>query len=418
MGIFNFRKDKETEVVQSSIDNRTEPIVQGDNYKVDGIEYRAPTIFGVDLYTWINAVDAFYSETQPDRIDLAYVYKALSTYDAQVISTINTRKLKAIQGDMAFYKANGEIDEKATALIKSSSGATQRWFANLMDYIMDSIFWGFELVTINYINGKLTVKKIPEQNVIPQEGYVLYDVNKFNSDGNHVSFVEGPLDIISIKISRNDDLNDIGLLGGVAPYVFNKRLSVWSQHADKYGIPYRYFKGDSTQTRKMQGIQRAFMNQGREPFFVIGENDEIVFDRPNSDSSIYENLEKVCNDAISKIILGQTSTTDEKAYAGSAQVHKSILDSITIHDREFIETIVNDQLVPKLQMFGLLEPGITFGISESIEEDLLEKAQIIKILTDSGYKIDSKYIEKTFDMPIVDIINNINENKENTNGKN
>lgn len=64
-----------------------------------------------------------------------------------------------------------------------------------------------------------------------------------------------------------------------------------------------------------------------------------------------ENIQS-CNENISKLINGQTGTTDEKAYVGSAEVHERILNDYTFSRLRKMEYIINNQLIPFLIYWG------------------------------------------------------------------
>lgn len=406
-------KPQEIKNVIPDMQNYPIPLGEGKNAQTGSYIYREPEMFGVTLSDWRRSVERAWSESDPNRIDLTDIYKAITSYDAQAIGAIGQRKAGTLQGNVAIYNEDGTVNEQATKLIKSPSGSTARWFKDFMSYSLDSIFWGFELVTINVVNGKPVVKKVPERNVIPNMNVILKDTTIGNSKSNMLDFTEGPLDLITCKISYTNDINDLGLLNGVAPYFFSKVLSNWKMHADKFGMLTRVLKTNSENKKKLTGSYKAMRNHMRANFLVIGDGDELTFEGDTRTSmDIYKDLNNYCDSNISKIIVGQTSTTDQKSFAGSANVHENILESIIRSDREFIESVVNDQLIPKLQLLNLIPNNVYFGISENIDVDLVEQAGIIKTLTDAGFRIDPEYIEKTFDLPLVDI--DTQEHNQNT----
>lgn len=370
--------------------------------------YREAEIFGVTLTDWRMAVQRAWSENNPQRIELADIYKAITSYDSQTIACITQRKLGTLQGQIAIYNEDGTINDIATKIIRTPSGSTQRWFRDFISYSLDSIFWGFELVTINVVNGQIIVKKVPERNIIPNINSIMKDARIGNTPSNLLDYTYGPLDLITCKISYTNDVNDLGLLNGVAPYFFSKVLSNWKMHADRFGMLTRILKTNSDNKDKLTGSLKAMQNHVRANFLVIGENDELTFEGDTrTNITIYKDLNEYCDSNISKIIVGQTSTTDQKSFSGSAKVHEDMFESIVRSDREFIEGIVNEQLIPKLQLLGLIPQNVYFGISETADVDLKEQAEIVKIITDAGFVIDPEYITKTFDIPLTNQDTNI-----------
>jgi hypothetical protein len=418
MGNFNIFNPATWNVNNRQIGDTEEIIPEGESTPSKGLVYNAPEMFGVNLKNWVTAVDQAWSETDPNRIELSDIYKAIVTYDSQTIASMTQRKLLVSQGDVAFYNEDGTVNEEATKLIVSPSGSTHKWFKNFMSYTLDSIFWGYELISVNVKNGKVLVKKVPERNVIPQDNLIIKDASVGMTESNVIEYNRGKYDLVTCKVSYTDDKFELGLLSGVAPMFFSKVTGSWKHHADRYGLLTRVLKTNSSNKQKLEASYKAMQNHARGSFIIMNEDDEFTFEGDTrSNMSIYKDLNEYCDKSISKIILGQTGTTDEKSFSGSSSVHKSILESIVKSDREFLESVVNDQLISKLQMFGVLPENVYFGISDLVEVDQEKQAKVIKTLTDAGFKPTQEYVEKTFNMPL-DISEPIKEEKEEENNDN
>lgn len=412
MGIFKYFKKDKTEIIESKdvitfIDNalieEINPYDQtAKKSTAPGMyEYREPEMFGFNLNDWKESVSDAWSESNPNRIELSDIYKAITNYDAQTIAGINQRKLFTLQGDIKLYNEDGTVNDDATKLIKTPSGSTIKWFRDFMSYSLDSIFWGFELVVLDVVDGKIKINKVPERNLVPSRNSILKDSRYAYSTNNAIDYTKAPFDLITCKISYTNDVNDLGLLSGIAPYFFSKCTGNWKAHADKFGMLTRVLTTNSENKNKMTGAFNSLKNQVRGNFVVLGQGDTLSFEGDTrTNISIYKDLNEYCDANISKIILGQTGTTDEKSYSGSANIHKQVLDSIIRSDREFIESVVNDQLIPKLQKLGLLPENIYFGISENVEQDLIEMSTIVKNLTESGFKPSNSWVEEVFDIEL------------------
>lgn len=364
----------------------------------EGYEYREPSMFGVTLNDWKSSVQTAWSEVNCNRTQLADIYKAMTSYDSQTITAIQQRKLLTMQGEMALYNSDGSINEEYTKILKSPSGSTKLWLRDFISFCLDSIFWGYELIAIDVENKEIKVRKLPERNVIPNEGVLLKDASFISSTYNNIPFNDGgKLDLITCKVSYTNDLNDLGLLNGCAPYFFSKVTGSWKAHADKFGMLTRVLKTNSENKAKMTSSYNMLKNQVRGNFVILSHEDELSFEGDTrSNITIYKDLNDYCDASISKIILGQTSTTDEKSFAGSAGVHQDILNSIIKSDREFIEAVINDQLLPKLIMFGLIPEGLYFGMSATENVDLVQQANIVKTLNEAGHKVTKDYVKKIF----------------------
>lgn len=408
MGIFSFMNKHQLNKESKKFDsynNNDNDINNNDinNNKniAEGFEYRQPEIFGVKLNDWKSSVETAWDENNPNRIELADIYKAMTSYDSQVMTAIQQRKLSTLQGEINIYNEDGTVNDELNKIIKSPSGATKKFIKNFMSYALDAIFWGFELVIVDIKNGDVVVRKIPERNVIPNEKVILRDT--LNNMGDKIPFDSGRLGLISCKLSYTDDLNDLGLLNGCAPYFFSKVTGSWKAHADKFGMLTRVLKTSSENKAKMLASYNMLKNQVRGNFMILGEDDELTFEGDSRNNiKIYEDLNNYCDSSISKIILGQTSTTDQKSYAGSAEVHQDVLSSIIKSDREYVESVVNDQLFPILMKLGVLpQTKVYFGLAGFENTNLNERADIIKKLYDAGFNVSKEQIASEFNLDII-----------------
>jgi hypothetical protein len=412
MKLFDLFKRKETLIEGpkeeiKNLYNDVQPLDGGEETQdqtAKGYIYREPPIYGVSLLDWKHSVIRAWSELLPDRIGLCDIYTAMTTYDAQVSTVIHQRKLLTMQGDVYLYNEDGSINEEATKLIKSPSGAHKRWFRDFCNYSLDSIFFGFELITLNIINNEIIIRKVPERNVIPNQQVMMRDARIRNVESNLIHFDKKEFDLITCKVSYTNNANDLGLLSTMAPYFFSKVTGNWKAHADKFGMLTRILKTNSENATRLANSYNALKNQVRGNYIILGQGEELTFEGDMRTVLPYKELNDSMDEQIAKIALGQTSTTDQKSYAGSANVHKLILDSYVRSDREFLESVINDQLVPKLQLLGFLPKNVYFGISESVDINLVEQSTVIMNLAKAGFKPTKEYIEQIFDMDIDDTV--------------
>jgi hypothetical protein len=106
-----------------------------------------------------------------------------------------------------------------------------------------------------------------------------------------------------------------------------------------------------------------------------------------------------CNSELSKLILGQTGTTDEKSYSGSANVHERVLKMYGEADEMLLDSIFTYQLIPLLNYHGLGFEGLRIESEEEDKFSYEEKAKIdLELL--KYYDIDPIYIEKEYGTPV------------------
>jgi phage gp29-like protein len=106
---------------------------------------------------------------------------------------------------------------------------------------------------------------------------------------------------------------------------------------------------------------------------------------------------------MSKLILGQTGTTDEKSFVGSAQIHNDILTTYITAIKSKIENHVNRYVIPLMYRHGMITaPGLRFKWDNDEAVDLAKKFEFTKELLKS-YTIPAEWINETFNIPVEDM---------------
>jgi phage gp29-like protein len=128
--------------------------------------------------------------------------------------------------------------------------------------------------------------------------------------------------------------------------------------------------------------------------------------------AVFDKMAERCNSEISKIILGQTGTTDEKSYSGSANVHEGVAAMIAKQDTLKMQFIIEDQLVPMMIRNGFDLTGCTFKYDESESLPLAEQAKIDVDFLKAGIKLEHEYLEHKYGVEIMDELPEADEEEE------
>lgn len=370
-----------------------------------------------DIGKWRNNVDAAEDIDNPDRQELMEMYRDFVD-DSQLFSTMETRILKAISGSFKIVNEKGERDDAESLKFINPLGYPHKWFQDFMKYLMDAVFYGWEAIQLGDVKNDIftEVIKIPEQNQIPYYDSMIKDVNIVftpNND-NTIYFGKEP---VNTWVIRTGSKTNLGLINKCAPYIIWKNVfGSWSQHAAVFGMPLRVGSTDLADNQRRQNLIQAFEEMTGASYIIKDPLDDIdlVERKGSSDPNrIYGALIEKCDQAISKIILGQTGTTDEKAFAGSADVHSSVLDSLILADKINIMTVVNDQLIPRMQRIGIIPSGKKyFGVWDFSEElTIKEWAEVILKLSQSGYVVPAEEVTKKTGVEVDEQVIAVPENK-------
>ncbi len=351
------------------------------------------------------AVQAAESPMYPNRFLLMQTYQQI-VLDGQVQSAMLQRKSKVLCKKFMVYGPDGKCDDVKTAYFN------QKWFYDFQNLALDSIFWGFSCVQFGAImNDKYTsVELIPRIYVVPEFSLVRTNTATV-TEGKH--FDEAPYNNWCIGVGEKKDL---GLLMYLAPYVIWKKnaMAAWAEFAEVFGSPIRIGKTDVRDEMTRKNMENMLRNMGVASWAVLDLNDNIdLMQASRTDAyQVFDNMVARCNSEISKIILGQTGTTDEKSYSGSANVHEGVAEMIAKQDTLKMQFIIEDQLVPMMIRNGFDLAGCTFKYDESESLPLAEQAKIDVDLIKAGIKLEHEYLEHKYGVEIQDEMEEANKEEE------
>lgn len=129
---------------------------------------------------------------------------------------------------------------------------------------------------------------------------------------------------------------------------------------------------------------------------------ESIMKQASSDA--YDKFVNRLENSISKVILGQTLTTqtDSKNSYAIGRVHNEVRSDIVNDDKQMIEEYMNEilSLITNINLNDASTPFFAFENSKDYEG----KTKIFKSIYDVGYKLTPKYISQELDIPETEII--------------
>lgn len=349
------------------------------------------------------AVQSAESPMYPNRFLLMQAYQQ-TILDGQIQSAILQRKMKVLGQKFNIVDLKGEINTEKTALLN------EKWFYDFLDLALDSIFWGFSCVQFSpIINSKfLNVELVPRIYVVPENDLVRSNTATVTEG---VKFTEKPYSNWCIGVGNKKDL---GLLMKLTPYAIwkNNAMGAWAEFAEIFGSPIRVVRTDVRDEATRKNAENMMRNMGVATWSVLDLNDQFeLFEASRTDSfNVYDKMVERCNSEISKIVLGQTGTTDEKSYSGSANVHGDIALQIGKQDQLMIQFIVNNQLLPMMNGLGFDFNGHKFEFDLSESMSIEDQAKI-----DASFmpyvKFNVEYLENKYKIKL-DEVNEVDSDAE------
>lgn len=340
------------------------------------------------------AVTAAESPKYPNRFLLCQSYQQI-VLDGQIESAMLQRKMRVLSQKFHVKNASGEVDEEKTKLL------VQQWFYDFMDLSLDSKYWGHSLIQFGEIKNDIftSVDLVPRIYVVPEFDLVRTNTATITEGKN---FTEKPYSNWCIGVGRKKDL---GLLMKCAPYAIwkNNAMGAWAEFAEIFGAPIRLTKTDVRDEVTRKNAENMMKNMGVATWAVMDLNDDIeLLDGNKTDAfQVFNEMVERCNTEISKIILGQTGTTDEKAYSGSSNVHNEVAKQIARQDMLQMQFVVNNQLFPMMTSLGFDLNGFTFEFDLSEDMSVLDQAKI-----DASFmpyvKFEKSYLEEKYNIVLSD----------------
>jgi hypothetical protein len=337
------------------------------------------------------AVESAESVVYPNRFLLCQTYQNV-VLDGQIQSAMLQRKMRVMASQFMLVDKAGETDEEKTSLL------TQQWFYDFLELAMESIFWGYSLIEFQpIVNDEFKgVELVPRIYVQPE----LSIVKPTTASYTGVNYTEKPYSNWCIGVGKPKDL---GLLMKCAPYAIwkNNAMGAWAEFAEVFGTPLRMGKTNVRDEDTRKNMENMMRNWGVASWAVFDTDDTVeLLSNTRSDAfNVYDKMVERCNSEISKIILGQTGTTDEKSYSGSANVHENILKVVTKMDMIFMTNVVNNQLLPMMRNLGFQLDNLSFKFDETENISLIEQAKIDASFM-PYYNFDKKYLEQKYNIVV------------------
>ena len=344
-----------------------------------------------DIQGWKSALNAAKAVDNPSRVPLIDVFNNIGI-DPHLTAAMESRNLRIQRSKFAIY--NNETGEENTELTKLFE---KEWFTDFMNYGMTSVFKGtqvIELFDTDELGEIKTITLFPQKHIKPEKSILV----KTPGDEKGWNYKEGGLAPYYIQVGADDQL---GLLAELAPLILIKKyaLSSWSDFAEKFGIPPRYVKTTSTDKKRLDELAVMMQNMISSSWAVL-QGDEVleVVDIKNPDAyEIFDKLISRTNSEVSKRILGQDGTSDNKDASGtygSLKVLQGVANDRHEADKYMMKNLINNELIPRLKLISSVYTsleGHVFGWDEMY--DMPTKELIDSVIKLGGqFDIDPDYI--------------------------
>lgn len=346
---------------------------------------------------WKSAVSQARDPERPRNEPIVRLFDNLLLTDSHLNAVLHSRKLRVLGAKWKVTKAEGgDSEPQAERVLRG------RWFSDLMAYAMDALFHGHSLIELDPpTNGAVMgCRLIPRMYVCQQFGTITPDPMLPTSGFPYRT------DEYRTLVEVFPPAAEEGLLFTAAPTSLLKKVVTiaWSRHAEIFGMPMRVAKTDSRDPADIADIVEWLQEMGNAAYALFPAGTDVTFVESSKTDAyrIYQEFVSLADKQISKLVLGQTMTTDEGASGTRAQglVHQSTADDYLAADKRFVEDVVNTSVLPMLASFGLPVAGMAFAFDDAAQLPKAEQFSIDRQLIELGYKLPASYLAETYNVPI------------------
>lgn len=335
-----------------------------------------------------------------DRGRLIDLYEACMQQDAHIASTVETLESQIVGERYMLAKQNEKgryvKDIEETRKIQGTQ------FIKLIRGIAEAKLYGFTgiemLPDIDSRTGKLKhINILERRNILPDQRRIVQRQGQWSPGW----------DFDDPKFSDNYILinsGNLGLFSATTPLILAKKFTTanYVNFSHTYGQPIIHGKTEGESTADRQRLANEIASAATNKVIVTGLNDEVDiknFASVNSEK-IFTGLIEHANSEVSNIILGSESIAGAtQAYVGSTRAHQDIFrDRIAVY-REFIENVMNEDIIPRLVSMGYIKPGLEFKYSNRLEMSNKEQIELFLGMADR-FEIAPEEVEKNFGITV------------------
>lgn len=286
--------------------------------------------------------------------------------------------------------------------VKQSKIAQGTQFEKIIKGALDAMMYGYTLLEIsNKVDEKtgrlVEVNSIERRNVLPDQRRVVqtqhqwspgWDIDQEQYKHNYVLINSG----------------GFGMYAATTPLILAQKytLSNWVNFSHTYGQPIIHGKTISEDSASRRKLANDMASAAQNKIIVTGKDDEIDiknFAASNSEK-IYDNLIAYVDKCVSNLILGSESMAGgDQSYVGSTKAHEEILRARIKTYRNYIENVINEQVLPILKYWNLIEEDVFFKYSKQVDMSNKDKIELTKLLV-TNYEFSSDEVENLWGVTV------------------
>ena len=329
-----------------------------------------------------------------DRSKLIDLYEACVQQDAHLAGVLETLESQIIGERYVLARQNSK--GKYEKDIKESKKIQGTQFTKIIKGIVEAKLYGYTALEImpdvDERTGRLKeVNIIERRNVLPDQCRIVkrsgiwlpgWDLNSHLYKDNYVLINSGSL----------------GVFSATTPLILAKKFTFanYVNFSHTYGQPIIHGKTESENNQDRKKLANEIASAAQNKVIVTGLQDEVdikTFTMSNSEH-IFTGLMDTVNKEVSNLILGSESMAGaQQSYVGATKAHQDIYRDRVNSYRNYIENVMNEEIIPRLVKMGFISEGLEFKYSKQLEMSDQDRIDLYNILIDK-YEVSPDEIEK------------------------
>jgi hypothetical protein len=374
-----------------------------------------------DLADWKDAIVEMEAAWLPYRVKVQKLYETV-VLNEHLSACMERRKDLTLLREFQIENANGERDKTWTEYFQKN------WFSkNMLNYILDAQAYGYNLISIGDINDSIPVNPtIIQRRFISPDRHMVspFEYNPSGVDFRESQFAKWHIWIPTLS-SNGISSCGYGNLYNVAKTEIYLRNNVAFNMSfiQMFAQPYRMLKTAKTEGAERDEAEKAMQAMGDAGYIILDMMDELEFLNDGAAGNgykSYNDFEHRLESKISKFWLGHADAIDSVPgklgsntlpvaggktdnTSANTPVAKALRDKQS-KDGGFVEPIVNESVIPKLQALGIGIPdGCRFKFLNDAEEREVQELEAHKnqllatlalTMAQGGLKMSAEYFRK------------------------
>ena len=340
--------------------------------------------------------------TNTDQLQKLYNKFAL---DSTFAGARNILSEAVLNSRMAIIdKTTGQIDEEISENIEGI------WLNTLINHILDSWYFWYSLTAFKHSENRIEeVYLVNRGNIIPNavNGLPILKKKVFDTEGLTID----PSDRDFLFSNWGEEGHLLGYLHVLAYDIITIRefKTYRSNSCEKHINPLAVVSMDpnalsQTATNELKEVMGKMGTQGG---LIVPESVKVDVHHPRAASNydIFEGTERLCQENILKVVLGQTMTMNDGASRAQSETHQNTYHERLTASRRRVQHELNAKLLPRLRKLDYsLTDKHRFKFVDNMTPE--QSIKIDKVLLDAGVILSKEYLEKTYNVNVEELRSN------------